>query len=72
MNHLDKVYTEIYKVERTVAFSVVFLRSSKVAAVVLCLHHSVRNLQRTQNRAGRIMKKIITCNLWKIIATGAV
>lgn len=47
MNHLDKVYTEIYKVERTVAFSVVFLRSSKVAAVVLCLHHSVRNLQRT-------------------------
>lgn len=58
MNHFDKFYTGTYKVERSVAFNIVFLGSSKVAAVVPCLHHSVRNLGRIQNKAGRIMERL--------------
>lgn len=30
MNHLNKVHTEIYKVERSVAFSIVFLVAVKL------------------------------------------
>lgn len=44
MNNLGKVYTEIYKVERSVISSIICLDSGKVAAEVLYLHHSARNL----------------------------
>lgn len=64
MNHLDKFYTGIYKVERSVVFNIVFLGSSEVAVVVLCLHHCVRNLERIQNKAGREDNgNIVTCDL---------
>jgi len=44
MNHVGKVCTELYKGMRSVVLSIIFLGSGKVAALVLCLHHSARNL----------------------------
>lgn len=58
MNHSDKVHTEIYREICSIQHCISCISSSKVAAVVLCLHRSVRNLQRIQNRAGRIMERL--------------
>lgn len=63
MNNSDKVYTEIYKVESSVAFSIIFLGSSKGAAVVLCLHHSVKKSAENPKQSREDNGKIITYDL---------